>query len=185
MKINLTAEFYLIDTDGTSRCVACKDADLFVGNFVLEFQFWFTAATGIYVTKTDGTTFSLSLSYYWDLKAPSGNTTYGPMVGTGITTPQITNYTLGAKIAHGTGSGQLVYGATAMPNPATSGSSRFWNVSRSFTNSSGASITVNEIGLVAKTSSYYFMIARDVLGTGVAIANGQVGTLNYKFQVSV
>jgi len=108
------------------------------------------------------------------------------MVGTGTTAPQVTNYNLQTKINHGSGSGQLLYGATSLTAPTTSGSTRFWKASRTFTNSSGSSITVNEVGLVlAYQSSYYIMIARDVLSSGVVINNGQVGTLVYTFAITV
>ena len=185
MKFDLTAEFYLIDSDGTSRKVACKGNDLFVQNFLIMWSYSFTGIS-ISALQTNNTNVSISVQSSWPVNAPAGNANYGPMVGTGTTAPQVTNYNLQTKIAHGSGSGQLLYGATSLTAATTSGSTRFWKASRTFTNSSGSSITVNEVGLVlAYQSTYYIMIARDVLSSGVVINNGQVGTLVYTFAITV
>ena len=119
------------------------------------------------------------------MAGPSGNASYGPVVGTGNTAHSFDDYNLGTKIAHGTGTGQLSYGVTNFNNPQNSGNDRYFEVYRTFTNSSGASITVYEIGMIMYNGSYYFLACRDVISGGIEIPNGQALTLTYKVKISL
>lgn len=119
------------------------------------------------------------------MDAGSGNNLYGLVVGTGSTAHAWSNFDLGARIAHGTGSGQLSYGATSFNAPQTSGNERFFEVVRIFTNLSGAAITVNEIGMIIFNGANYFLACRDVIGGGIAIPNGQALTLTYKLKITL
>jgi len=119
------------------------------------------------------------------VNGPAGNANYGPVVGTGTGAFSWDNYALTTLIAHGTGAGQLSYGATTFNAPATSGNDRYYEVIRTFQNNSGGDITVNEIGLYATNGTYYWCFARDVLGTGVTVPNGQTLTVTYKIKVTL
>lgn len=79
----------------------------------------------------------------------AGDTLFGIVVGTGTAPVAISDYALGTKIAHGTGSGQLSYGATNISVPTTVGSTRKTTISRLLTNSSGSTINVTEVGIYA------------------------------------
>ena len=117
--------------------------------------------------------------------AGSGIDTFGPVVGTGTTDPAWGDYNLGTKIAHGTGTGQLSYGAVTFNAPVTDGNDRYFEVIRVFTNLSGASITVYEFGIICYTGSYYFLVCRDVNASGIEIPNGQALTLTYKIKITI
>jgi hypothetical protein len=93
----------------------------------------------------------------------------------------VAKYALAAKIANGTGAGQLQYGAVSITAPATIGQKRQITVARVFTNNSGASITVNEVGLVV-SGIYYFLIER-TLSTN-AIANLASATWTYTISIT-
>ena len=115
-----------------------------------------------------------------------GVTYQGPAVGTGTTAPTITDYALQAQIAHGTGAGQLSYGAVAFGAPASDTSITQFTITRDFANSSGGAITVNEIGLFVRggnSPAYYFLAIRDVISGGISVPNGQTMTVNYREQV--
>jgi hypothetical protein len=116
--------------------------------------------------------------------APAGDTTAGILVGTSDTPVSLGQYNLQSPIAHGTGPGQLIYGATTVET-LVKDTTWYFRVIRIFTNNSGASITVREIGLFVKlgitTSPYYFscMLARDVLVSPITVPNGSTLTVRY------
>jgi len=87
--------------------------------------------------------------------------------------------------------GQLTYSTIAISVPTDDGAlqSKF-SISRDFTNNQGGNFTVNECGLHASMAvgtigsyihSFPFLIVRDVLGSPVTLANGQIMTLTYNF----
>ena len=123
--------------------------------------------------------------------APSGNANYGIQVGTGTAANSTTTYALASQIPNGTGSGQLSYGSGAASWSAGSTST---TAVRTFSNSSGASVTVSEVGLVWASNfsctgtggtPCYFIMIRDVLSSPVSIANGGNTTFQYTISITV
>jgi hypothetical protein len=119
------------------------------------------------------------------------NDDYGVVVGTDSTSVTNTDYALGAQIAEGNGSGQLLHGSTNIGAPGVSGSNVDMVITRTFTNDSGSSITVEETGIYllgraygGGAVDYYFAILRDVTG-GVAVADGNVLTVEYLWRTTV
>jgi hypothetical protein len=116
--------------------------------------------------------------------ASSGDTSAGIVLGSSDTPVSLSQYSLGALISHGTGSGQLSYGATNVET-LSKDTTWFFRIVRTFTNSSGASVTVREIGLYVRlgigASPYYFpcMLARDVPTSAISVPNGSTLTLRY------
>ena len=117
------------------------------------------------------------------------NDNYGIQVGTGSTAVTINDYKLETQIPHGSTSGKLQYGIMQYGIPAftsTTGTLRFTRV---FTNASGGTITVNEIGLASlayiSATNRYFLLMRDILSPGVPILNGQSMTLNYNMTTTI
>lgn len=121
--------------------------------------------------------------------APSGEDKYGILVGTSSQAWDYNDYNLIAKIAHGTGSGQLSYGATTLSTIGGTGAPATIDIQRSFDNLSGADITVNEIGLAVHVRDdtvpvdYYMLIARDVI-TATTVPNGGRLTVKYTIQIN-
>ena len=122
---------------------------------------------------------------FMQANAGIGVDTWGMLVGTddGTILPKdINNYALGAKIAHGTGSGQLSYGDSAIvPSVHDGASYSYAGITRSFSNNSGAGITIEEIGLVTvmywdTSSNRYFLLSRDICGSPITVPNGQALT---------
>lgn len=114
---------------------------------------------------------------------------WGIMVGTGSTTEDNEDYVMETKIVHGGGAGQLEYEAHAHTDTVVNGAYVDFEIRRTFTNSSGGSITVNEVGIYVKTerdvgTNYYWMIAHDLTG-GVAVADTQTLSVKYVFRTMV
>jgi hypothetical protein len=123
------------------------------------------------------------------MNAADNDDTYGIVVGSGTATVTPTDYSLASKIPHGTGSGQLDYGVHTATESYT-GTSSYCEISRSFTNMSGAEITVREVGLIARNRFNYptsvdakFLIARDVLPSPVRVKN--LGSLTVRYRISL
>jgi hypothetical protein len=110
--------------------------------------------------------------------APAGDTSAGILVGTSDTPVSLAQYNLLGLITHGTGSGQLSYGATGVEN-LTIDSTYYFRIIRTFTNNSGASITVREIGLFLKPAGNSYMFARDVPTSPITVPAGSTLTLRY------
>ena len=119
--------------------------------------------------------------------APAGEDNYGILVGTDSTPFDVMQYSLGAKISHGTGSGQLSYGEQS----TIVGTAEYEQWQRSFDNNSGADITVREIGMACRTTklfdgtseTHYILLARDVI-TPTTVPNGGRLTVRYTFRIN-
>jgi len=138
------------------------------------------------------------------INAPSGNDSYGIVIGSGAaagSTPSPFASNLTAKIPQGTASGQIEYGATSVSTASVSGQTTSFTITRSFTNVSGATINVTEIGIIAyltgwamavssggapavSESSDYFLIAYDIPSSAISLQNGQTLTITYTFSVT-
>ena len=112
--------------------------------------------------------------------APAGADYGGIVVGTSDMAVSLDQYALQAKISNGTGSGQLSYGATTVES-ITTGTTYMFRVLRTFTNSSGSSITVKELGLfvAARSGNDSFMLCRDVPASAITVPIGSTLTLRY------
>jgi len=117
--------------------------------------------------------------------AGSGSSSAGIVIGTSNVANSPSTYALGSQIANGTSAGQMQYGATGssvstMNNPVS------MLVTRTFTNGSGASITVAEVGIyINNTNEFYFALARDVLASPITVANTQSLAIYYTFQLTI
>ncbi len=124
--------------------------------------------------------------------APDNNANYGIVVGTGTTAPTNTDYALAAQIAHGTGAGQLDYGANSFVVPSIVSGNIDMTLSRSFYNGSGSSIIVKEIGIYCRSNvgtgagtARYFCLARDVLSTPEPVGDTKTLTIQYTIRTTV
>ena len=118
-----------------------------------------------------------------------GVVTHGIIVGTGTTAPTIDDYAIETIIAHGTGAGELQYGAVTFGAPASDATTSQFTITRNFANGSGGAITGNEVALYVKgfkyNTTYYFLTIRDVIAGGISVPDGDTLTVNYREQVVV
>lgn len=116
----------------------------------------------------------------------AGGEGWGIMVGTGTNAVAIGDYALQTAVAHGTGAGQLSFGANSITTaPTTSGSKRYFQLSRGFTNNSGGNITLNEVALYLRNTvgSWTFCMERSLVTH--TINNGNVSTYVYEISATV
>jgi hypothetical protein len=142
--------------------------------------------TYLYVRKTDGSfpgaQYYPNRAQYWNTisgygyYATANAETYGIVIGTGSTAFDLDDYHLDAVITHGNTSGKLYYQVQVAPVTTYSGDPDFVeNIlhKRVFNNNSGATITVNEVGLIYNDAAFgYVLMSRDVLDTPAVVLNG-------------
>ena len=141
-----------------------------------------------YTTKdTGGTDRSSAPSVYlgYNGYGDLGSTVRGIVVGTSSTPVAMSDYALGSTIAHGTGSGQLYYYKGVTEYISSIANKRIRLHQRPIANLSGASITVYEIGLILESNNVWrFLLARDVISGGLALANQGYYLFQYAFEVA-
>jgi len=131
-------------------------------------------------------------------RAGAGVDSYGIVVGSGTTPFNLNNYALATKIAHGTGSGQLSYDGMSLDDLGldTSVSPPVYRVRlmRGFKNLTSSSITIAEVGVIARNywkdgggvrNDVTFLIARDVLPTTYTVPAGGSATVAVVIEVAM
>lgn len=110
------------------------------------------------------------------------------IVGTGTEPVKASDIGLSSRVQHGSAAGQLVPGnATSFSIQTTDKPSTRMTLTRSFTNNSGADISINEIGVITSYNNLesphdytQFLIVRDVLAAAKNIPNGSTLTVDYE-----
>jgi len=169
-------ELELRDKDGKLLKKWVQEGRSWVKWFLYELYVQMAQAS-ITFTKTDGSSSGVGTSNNnLSIGAGYGADSNGIVVGTSNLAWTIEQYKLDAKISHGNGSGQLLYGVSSVDDlaPMTNGYRIF--TSRVFNNNSGASVIVKEVGLYAYPN---VMFARDVLTVPVEVQNLQSLTVRY------
>lgn len=106
----------------------------------------------------------------------------GIVVGSSNTAESFEAYTMGALIANGSGAGQLLWGTTYVDSTVSyNAPTKKWTraLSRNFTNASGSTITVRELGLQALANTEAMLVCRDVLSSEIAVGAGMVLKVTY------
>jgi len=202
IQIRATITFRITNPDGTVVREWTEPAHSLNANFV-AFIWALWSASQAEMTDTGGTAIYVqgASGGAWSVTAASGNSSYGIVVGSGASagsTPSPTAYKLVAQIPQGINSGQIEYGATSVSSVSQSGQTTSFTISRSFTNVSGSTINVTEIGIIvyvtgfamttvstaSAVSSDYFLIAYDIPSSAISVQNGQTLTITYTFSVT-
>jgi len=182
----------------TKNVQLIQRSDSIISPFMQYLQQTFTAYPTSYpavynitisgITTTSGT--AESLTAVFSAGAGTGNSDAGIVIGTSNAANSPSTYALSSQIPNGTSSGQMQYGATNVAALATSGNIVSFQANRTFTNNSGASITVAEVGIYminyySTSNAYYFAFARDVLASAVTVANTAPITVYYTIQLTI
>jgi len=161
----------------------------FVANFINSL-FTSLSNQGVTLVNTGGGTFNQagnqSGNFGINVAAGSGDAGHGIQIGTGTTAPAITDFSLKQFISNGTSAGQMQYGAVSVMSPVinTTNNTGYITVTRAFTNNSGGSITVSEVGLTFTFSLNSFLIIHDLLPTPITVPNGSTLSIAYEIQVA-
>jgi hypothetical protein len=201
-ELGAVLDWQVTDKEGKITSEGIRKAESFVRQFMdlLLIKFINSSMIGSIpvrdITNTLQDTSDSSSNFSTD--APTSNVSYGIIVGTGTTDPNITDYKIETIIAHGTSAGQLQYGAVTYGLPASDSTTSQFTITRNFANASGGAITVNEIALYVKANvsavwdivltvviPSYFMTIRDKISGGISVPNGQTLTINYRPQAIV
>lgn len=171
------------DKDGNIIGESEHEANSLVKAFLAHLLAHLSTSTVASIPDTTNTSRSVANSSSWSITGTSGAGTQGIVVGTGTTAVTLTDYNIQTAIVHGTGDGQLSYGGVTFDSSlTTSGSTLYFNISRTFTNNSGSNITINEVGLIT-ASTNKFLLDR-TLSTNT-INNGNSSTCTYKISITV
>jgi len=121
------------------------------------------------------------------LEAGVGVATYGIVVGTGTSPVTNTDFKLDTQLGEGTGGGQITHGAMIVGTTAVVGSNVDLETKRTFTNSTGSTITVRECGAIIRgdTADDRHLIIRDLFGTPVDVPDKCSITVYYTFRTTV
>ena len=128
-------------------------------------------------------------SYIMGVWGADDDATFGIVVGTGNTAPDNTDYKLETPIAHGVAATQLDYNGTSYVAAQVVGANVDLQIIRTFTNGSGGTIVVEEVGIYATAvetgaANKVLAIIRDITG-GVTVLNTQVLTVTYTLRTTV
>lgn len=194
--------YEVIVTDKNGKVVSkesrvCKS---FLTNFVKWIATFFSAPPWTYggsqslnntsgAGKTIPATLQQLQAFFGAWSGLVGSNLLGIVVGTSATAVAPDDYALKAIIAHGTGAGQLLHNVQTQEAVQVVGAVSSVRATRTFTNNSGGTITVREIGWYwgqhdSVNSYQYFCGVRDVLGTPKEVADGLTLTVRYTFSVT-
>jgi hypothetical protein len=120
----------------------------------------------------------------------------GIAVGSGTSSNPYSMYNLAAPISNGSGTGQLLYGSFSVPTSFTiNGNEAYFIISQMFTNNSGATITISEVGILvylqghdaandSLTTYGNVLVWYDTLSSAISLTNGSSATIYYTFAVN-
>ena len=166
-----------------------RRANSFVGNIIglLSSISVTTGSTSVYyslypdeIRDINNASRNIGMASGISAAASAGGHTSGIRVGTGTAPVTIDQFNLASPIVHGTGTGQLLYADTLVEGIARSATTWLFRVIRPFSNSSGATVTINEVGLFFVN----VMLARDLTG-GIPVPNGATITFRYIISLSI
>jgi hypothetical protein len=181
----------------SGKCILEKENDLVLKNLVQILYYLFanyesTTLPNITVKDVTGASYSgipqysgsvsnpsAKLCLGWGYQGDLGVDTSGIVIGTGATPPSRTDYTLYAKISHGTGVGQITYQRMTYELL----SDYQFRLNREFTNA-GSDLSVAEAGLIYSTNiggtARSLLLLRDAFTT-VTVTAGNGIRVRYTF----
>jgi len=186
-KMNVKAYLKIKVINEKGKCIYYRRyrSRSFVANFI-KMIFSDLSHQSVTFVNTGGSAYSTSGGSALSVTDGSNDNSYGIQIGTGTTAPAITNHSLTQLIPNGTSAGQMQYGAVTIMSPAinTTNNTGYITVTRAFTNNSGGSITVSEVGLVANFSGQNTLIIHDLLPTPITVPNGSTLSIAYEIQIA-
>jgi len=193
----LSARYRVVVRDAQGKIKHIEEAPS--KSFILNFLYWWwlcfnlNESDSISVVNTSGqqTTQTLSQPMGWTGVYSSVSEPYaGVQVGSGTSAPSASSPYLESLIVSGTGSGQLSYGTDSVTSPSLSSNPGTMQISNTFTNNSGATVTIGEIGLAIQANNgisdthMAALIIHDVLSSAVNVVSGGTVTITYTMEVN-
>ena len=185
--LTLFYQYQIKGQHGNIKKSRVRRSDSYVKQFIQVLYSMASMVDSIVMKDTSNVDQTITWNGYPTFYVPgqAGVTGNGILIGTGTTAVTINDYAMETLIDHGTGAGEMQYAALTRTAPVTDVSGTSFRLSRVFSNDSGGSITVEEIGVVVNCI-FYILIIRDVLGaSAITVANGEELTLNYTIKTTV
>lgn len=178
-------EMWITITDEKGRIEKHVRANSPVLNMIDLMQIQMSQVT-LSVTDTTGTNSNAGASSS-NFKAigGAGDANLGIVVGTGTGAVVIGDTALGTKIAHGSSPTQLSYGATSVGLPQTSGTSRQFTISRTFTGNPTTAVNVTEVGIYVNGGGTTRQFCIDRTLNSFTVGAGASKTVTYTIKVTV
>ena len=191
MKVKAYLEIY----DEGGRLLHKQECRSFLANW-MRIIYYSMRGEWIEVIAQDGgssTIYSTSdVGEVFNVRAGAGDDMYGILVGSGTKAVEATDYCLESKIPHGSGTaGALEYGDTAVGALYVDGTRARFEITRTFTNSSGGDITISEVGLAVQGYDRFSgkdtspLVERTVLDSPITVPDGSSITIKYTLEVTV
>jgi len=191
MNIKTYLKIKVIDERGKCTYYRRYRSRSFVIGFLNEF-YSNLSGQGITSKNTAGAQYTTNPGDRIAVNDGANDSSFGILIGSGTLTPTILDYSLSILIPNGTSTGQMQYGAVNIYSPTTNTSTNtgYLTVSRTFTNNSGSSVTVSEVGMAAFDGGFsglpnqVYLILHDLLPTPITVPNGSSLTISYEIQVT-
>ena len=190
MNVKAYLKIKVIDENGKCTYYRRYRSRSFVANF-LRTIFTNLTAQGVNNVNTSGGSYTIDYNDVMTVNDGSNDDNYGILIGTGTSAPSIINNNLSQVISNGASVGQMQYGAVSVTGAVTNTSTNtgYITVTRTFTNNSGSSITVSEVGLIAWSgnnfqTNQYYLIIHDLLPSPITVPNGSSLSISYEIQVA-
>jgi len=191
MNVKAYLKIKIIDENGKCTYYRRYRSRSFVANFLRQI-FTNLSHQSVNNVNTSGGSYSIVNYDTIIVNNVSNNDNYGILIGSGTSAPNIIDYNLSQVISNGASVGQMQYGAVSVTGAVTNTSTNtgYITVTRTFTNNSGASITVSEVGLVAWSGNFsgqsnqFYLIIHDLLPTPITVPNGSSLSISYEIQVA-
>ncbi len=186
-EVKLKVRFTITDKDGNVIRESEKEIESYTKQWMVALRHGFiNDPAGTPGTDTGGTArarAAATVNMRYD--AAAGDSTYGLVVGSGTDPVTVNDYKLQTQILHGLAAGLLDHKVVTFTTTTVLGSSAVFKISRAFVNSSGAQITVRELGLYEKgNSSWIFCSVRDLTPSPVVVDNTKTLTAEFTFTIS-
>jgi len=193
----LSARYRVVVRDAEGRVKHIEEAPS--KSFILNLLYWWwlcfnlNESDSISVVNTSGQQTTQTLSQPMGWTGITGGTAppySGVQVGSGTSAPSASSPYLESLIVSGTGSGQLSYGTNEVTSPSLSSNPGTIQDAKTFTNNSGATVTIGEIGLAIQANNgisdvhMAALIIHDVLSSAVHVVSGGTVTITYTMEVN-
>jgi hypothetical protein len=193
----LSARYRVVVRDAQGRIKYIEEAPSksFILNFLYVWWLCFNLNTtnSVSVTSPSGvqTTMTTTQPLGWGNWVNGAGKPYtGIQVGSGTLAPSASSPYLESLILSGSGTGQLSYSSDTVTSPSISSNPATLQVTKTFANNSGGSVTVGEIGLAPQlrndAAGQYqaALMVHDVLSSAASVPNGGTITVTYTLQVN-
>jgi len=193
----LSARYRLVVRDAQGKIIRIEEAPS--KSFILNFLYMWWLTLNLNASDSLSMVTYYGSPYAYSPYQPMGWWTFvnrepysGEQVGSGTSSPSASSPYLESLILSGTGSGQLSYGPNIVTSPSLSSNPGTMTVTKTFTNNSGGTVTVGEIGLAtqvylpnaASSTNNAALMIHDVLPSVANVPNGGTITVTYTLVVN-